>query len=149
METIEENLGYSFKDPALLTQALTTKALANEERQQGRRHVDHELLTALGDAVFKTVFIELRIHAHYPTRVALIPGKLQMEHEAALVDVAGQMGIARSIRLSTGERSQGVVEKGPEILAETMKTIIGAVYLDGGFEPAKEAIIRFRPHLDE
>ena len=119
METIEENLGYQFKDPALLIQALTRKAFANEEKQQGRHHEDQEILTTLGDAVLKTVFVELLIRARYPTPDAITQAKIQLEHKGALAGIAGQMGIARSIRLGIGERKEGVVEKGPDVLAET------------------------------
>ena len=91
--------------------------------------------------MLKTVSVELRIRARYPTPIAVTKAKIQLEHKEALVEIAGQIGIAHSIHLGIGERKQGVVEKGPDILAETMKAIIGAVYLDGGFEPAREAII--------
>lgn len=143
METIEENLGYHFKDPALLTQALTRKAFANEERQQGRHEEDQEILTTLGDAVLKTVFVELLIRARYPTPDAITQAKIQREHEEALAGIAGQMGIAPSVRLGIGERKEGVVEKGPDVLAKTMEAVIGAVYLDGGFGAARDAIIRW------
>ncbi|MDD1658508.1 MAG: hypothetical protein LUQ41_08670, partial [Methanomicrobiales archaeon] len=66
METFEENLGYRFRNPALLTRALTRKAFANEERQQGRHIDDQEVLCTLGDAVLKLVFVDLLVRAHYP-----------------------------------------------------------------------------------
>jgi ribonuclease-3 len=151
MGTIEENIGYQFKNPAFLTQALTRKAFANEERQQGRHHDDQEILCTLGDAVLKTVFVELLIRARYPTPDAIMQAKIQLEHEEALAGIAGQIGIAQSIRLGIGERKQGVLEKGPDVLAQTLEAVIGAVYLDGGFGAARETIIRWygnriKPH---
>ncbi len=146
MVNIEDNIGYRFKNPAFLTQALTRKAFANEERHQGRHHDDQEILCTLGDAVLKTVFVELLIRARYPTPDAIIQAKIQLEHEEALAGIAGQIGIAPSIRLGLEERKQGVVEKGFDVLAETLKATIGAIYLDGGFGAARDAVIRWYGH---
>ena len=95
--------------------------------------------------------MELLIRARYPTPDAITQAKIQLEHEEALAGIAGQMGIAQSIRLGAGERKLGVVGKGPHVLAETLEAVIGAFYLDGGFEAARDTIIRWygnriKPH---
>jgi len=152
METIEENLGYHFRDPSLLTRALTRKEFADREWQQGRHEQNQEVLTALGEPVLMTVFIELLIQAKYPTRMTLIAEKKRLEHQEALVEVAARIGIGPFIR--TGMEGDELKEHRPEILADTMRAIVGALYLDGGFESARTAIVGWyggmvRPHLVE
>ena len=152
METIEETLGYYFRDPSLLTRALTRKEFADWEWQQGRHEQNQEVLTTLGESVLMTVFIELLIQAKYPTRLALMAEKENLEHQEALVEVAGRIGIGPFIR--TGIEGDELKERWPEILADTMRAIVGAMYLDGGFESARTAIVGWyggmvRPHLVE
>jgi len=150
MQTIEKNLGYRFRDPALLTRALTRKAFANEERQKDRYHVDQEILSILGDAVLKAAFVDLLVRAHYPTPDAITRERENLERHDALADIARQIGIGPSLRLGAGEKAQGD-EWEPLVLAETLEAIIGAIYLDGGCEAARKAVIRWygnriRPH---
>ena len=150
MRTFEDNIGYRFKDPALLTRALTRKAFANEERQNGRHHDDQEILATLGDAVLKAAFVDLLIRSHYPTPDAITQEKKNLERHDALADIALQIGIGASIRLGAGERKQGA-EKEAHVLAETLEAIIGAIYLDGGCEAARKVVLgwygnRIRPH---
>jgi ribonuclease-3 len=143
--TLEDNIGHHFREQTLLTRALTRRAFANEERQQGRHHDDQEVLCTLGDAVLKVVFVELMIRAHYPTPDAITQEKKNLEREESLADVAGQMEIGPSIRLNAGEKKQGT-EKEPYVLAETLEAILGAIYLDSGFGAAREAVIRWFSH---
>jgi ribonuclease-3 len=150
MRAFEENLGYQFKDPALLTRALTRKAFANEEREKGRHHDDQEILSFLGDAVLKAVFVELLVRAHYPAPDAITQVKENLVRHDALAGFASQIGIGPSIRVGAGEKAHGT-EMDPFVLAETLEAIIGAIYLDGGFGAARESIIRWygdriRPH---
>jgi ribonuclease-3 len=150
MEKFEKNLGYHFRDPSLLTRALTRKAFANEERQQDRLHDDQEILATLGDAVLKAAFVDLLVRARYPTPDAITQEKKSLERHDALAGIAVQIGIGPYIRLGAGERKQGA-ENEPYVLAETLEAVIGAIYLDGGCEAAREAVIRWysnriRPH---
>jgi ribonuclease-3 len=150
MQSIEENLGYRFRDPALLTRALTRKAYANEELQQGRHHEDQEILCTLGDAALRAAFVDLLVRSHYPTPDAITRLKENLERHEALAGIAQQIGVGPSIRLGAGERKQGAEEQ-PTVLAETLEAIIGAIYLDGGCEAARNAVIRLygnriKPH---
>jgi ribonuclease-3 len=150
MQSIEENLGYRFRDPALLTRALTRKAFAGEERQKGRYHEDQEILSTLGDAALKAAFIDLLVRSHYPTQDAITRVKEDLERHEALAGIAKQIGIGPSIRLGAAEKAQGA-EMEPLVLAETLEAVIGAIYLDGGCEAARHAVVRWygnriRPH---
>jgi ribonuclease-3 len=150
MRAFEENLGYRFRDPALLTRALTRKAFANEERQKSGPHDDQEILSFLGDAVLKAVFVELLVRARYPAPDAITQVKENLTRHDALAGIASRIGIGPSIRHGAGEKATGV-EMDPSVLAETLEAIIGAIYLDGGFGAAREAVIgwygdRIMPH---
>jgi ribonuclease III len=150
MVSIEENLGYRFRNPDLLTRALTRKSFADEERQKDRYHEDQEILSTLGDAALKAAFVDLLVRAHYPTQDAITREKMTLERHDALAGIAIQIGIGPSIRLGAGERAQGA-EREPTVLAETLEAIIGAIYLDGGCEAARHAVMRWygnriRPH---
>ena len=150
MESIEENLGYRFRDPTLLTRALTRKAFANEERQKGRQLEDQEVLCTLGDAALKAAFVDLLVRSHYPTPDAITREKESLERHDALAGIALQIGLGPSIRLGAGEKKQEA-EKEPDVLAETLEAVIGAIYLDGGCEAARNAVMRLygnriKPH---
>jgi ribonuclease-3 len=140
--TLEDNIGYHFRDQSHLTRALTRRAFANEVRQQGRHIDDQEVLCTLGDAVLKLVFVDLLIRAHYPTPEEITQEKKNLERQESLADIASQLGIGSSIRFNTGEKKQGA-EKEPYVLAETLEAILGAIYLDGGHAAAREAVMRW------
>jgi ribonuclease-3 len=143
--TLEENIGYHFRDQSHLARALTRRAFANEERQQGRHIDDQEVLCTLGDAVLKLVFVDLLIRAHYPTPEEITQEKKKLERQESLADIARQLGIGSSIRFNTGEKKQGA-EKEPYVLAETLEAILGAIYLDGGHAAARDAVMRWFSH---
>src|SRR5512136_1346845 len=98
MEDLQKRLGHRFRDPALLTRALTTKAFVKDERLKGRHAEDQGVLGILGDAVIRTVFVELLIRAHYPTPDAITQEKENLERHEALAGIASGIGIGPSIR---------------------------------------------------
>jgi ribonuclease-3 len=150
MVSIEENLGYRFRNPALLTRALTRRSFADEERQKDRYHEDQEILSTLGDAALRAAFVDLLVRAHYPTQDAITRARETLERHDALAGIAQQIGIGPAIRLGAGERGRGADEE-PSVLAETLEAVIGAIYLDGGCEAARHAVMRLygnriKPH---
>jgi ribonuclease-3 len=150
MENLQERLGHRFRDPTLLTRALTTTAFVKDERLKGRHSEDQGVLGILGDAVIRTVFVELLIRAHYPTPDAITEEKENLERHEALAGIASELGIGPSLRLGTDEKIQGA-DMDPAVLAGTLVAIIGAIYLDSGFEASRQAVIRWfgdgiKPH---
>ena len=150
MENFQERLGYRFRNQTLLLQALTRKEFADEERQLGIHHEDQEILSTLGDAVLKATFVDLLVRAHYPTQDAITQEKENLERHDALAGIAFEIGIGSSIRFGKKERAHRA-EENPVVLAETLQAIIGAIYLDGGCEAARQAVIRWfgdgiKPH---
>ncbi|HVP95385.1 MAG TPA: ribonuclease III domain-containing protein [Methanoregulaceae archaeon] len=139
MNTLEEKLGYRFSDSSLLARALTRKAHANEQRQRNVPCEDQEVYCTLGDAVLKTVLIDLLIQSGASTPDIVTQRKKELEREENLASIGKKLDIGSSIRLGKGEIRQNAGEQ-PYVLAETMEAIIGAIFLDGGYSSAETCI---------
>ena len=140
--TIEETLGYSFKNAAYLDRALTRKAYANEQKQQHKDCEDQEIYRTLGDAVLKLALVDLLIRSGCDTRDDITLKKKDLEREEKLAEFGRNLGIGNAIKLGIGEKKQRA-EAEPKVLAETLEAIIAAIYLDSGFEAARETISKW------
>ncbi|MCZ7385280.1 MAG: hypothetical protein O8C63_11105 [Candidatus Methanoperedens sp.] len=140
--TIEEALGYTFSNKSLLERALTRKAYANELKQQNQECEDQEIYRTLGDAVLKTILVDRLIESGYKTREDITNRKMELESEEGLAKISRTLGIGSSIRLGIGEKKQKANEK-QYVLAETLEAIIGAIFLDGGYDASKKTIIKW------
>ena len=140
MTTLEEKLGYTFQDPALLENALTHSSYANESRGAC---ASNERLEFLGDSVLGMVVADYlyRTHPDMPegdltrTRAALVC-------EESLVEVAGALGLGEYLRLGKGEEGCGGRRR-PSIQADAVEAVLAAVYLDGGIGSARKIIRHF------
>ncbi len=138
MKTLEERLGYQFKNRALLENALTHSSYANEHRDGGM--TSNERLEFLGDSVLGMVVADhlYREHPNMPegeltrTRAALVC-------EGSLFEVARALELGKYMRLGKGEDAGGGRER-PSILADATEAVFAAVYLDGGIAPARRLI---------
>ncbi len=137
---LEENLGYTFNNTYFLNRALTRKAFALEQRQQNIECDDQEIYRTLGDAVLKTVLIDLLIKSGVNSRGEITSRKKTLEREEHLAAIGKKLGIGSFILLGKGEEKQKADEE-PYVLAETFEAVVGAIYLDGGFEACKNTII--------
>jgi ribonuclease-3 len=137
---LEEVLGYHFANRALLETAVTHRSYANENREAGRS--DNEKLEFLGDAVLDLVVGE-RLMSGFPdaSEGELSVTRAQVVSEAALSEVARDLGLGAYLLLGRGENQTGGREK-PSLLADAFEAVIAAVYLDGGFEASRELIHR-------
>lgn len=140
--TIEDALGYTFSDKNLLNRALTRKAYANEQKQQNKDIEDQEIFRTLGDAVLKTVLVDLLIKSGCKTREEITNRKMELESVEGLAKIGRELGIGPFIKLGLGEIKQKANEK-QYVLAETLEAVIGALYLDGGYEASRETIIKW------
>ena len=140
MTTLEEKLGYEFRDPALLENALTHSSCANESK--GRLH-SNERLEFLGDSILGMVVAEhlYRNHPDLPegeltrTRAALVC-------EESLVEVAHDLGLGDYLKLGKGEEAGGGRTR-PSIRADAVEAVLAAVYLDGGIGSARKIIQKY------
>ncbi len=140
MKTLEEKLGYTFQDPALLENALTHSSRANESRG---KLASNERLEFLGDSILGMAVADhlYRNHPDLPegeltrTRAALVC-------EESLVEVAQELGLGGYLRLGKGESSGGGRER-PSIQADAVEAVLAAIYLDGGIGSARRFVQRF------
>ena len=140
MTTLEEKLGYTFQNPALLENALTHSSCANESRGKLQ---SNERLEFLGDSILGMVVADhlYRNHPDLPegeltrTRAALVC-------EESLVEVAAELNLGEYLRLGKGEESGGG-RKRPSIQADAVEAVLAAVYLDGGIGSARKIIQRY------
>lgn len=134
-------LGYAFADQALLRQALT-------HRSYGQPH--NERLEFIGDAVLNCVIAE----ALYRRHPALPEGELSrlrssLVNQTSLAAHGRALDVGASLMLGEGEVRSGGAQR-PSMLADAVEALIGGVFLDGGFEPAREVVLRlFEQAIDD
>jgi ribonuclease-3 len=144
---IEDLLGYVFFEKATLSRALTRKAFANEQKQRNCLCEDQEIFSTLGDAVLKAILVDLLIRGGYSTPDEITQKKKELEREELLAKIASDLGIGAFIQLGLGEEKQHA-ERQPYVLSETLEALIGAIFIDGGYEAAEQRIKHwFDPYL--
>ena len=129
MKTLEEKIGYSFRDRSLLENALTHSSYANEHRAAGVP--SNERLEFLGDSILGLVVAD---HL-YRTRPDLPEGDLTriraaLVCEGSLVQVAQALDLGSYLKLGKGEDHGGGRAR-PSIQADAVEAMLAAVYLDG------------------
>ena len=134
----ESKIGVTFKDRRLLETAFTHRSYLNENRHSGREH--NERLEFLGDAVLELAVTEF-LFAKYPQK----PEGDLTAYRAALVNTqsiaacASVLGMNEYLLLSRGE-AKDTGRARQIILANAFEAVIGAIYLDRGYEIARDFI---------
>jgi ribonuclease-3 len=142
LHQLEAALGYRFRNPRLLLRALTHRSLANQLTQENRIEEaieagDNERLEFLGDAVLNLVVAEALFDAHPEWREGeLTRVRARLVSRQHMAGVAGALDLGRHLRLSKGEDRSGLRRKST-VLSNTMEAVMGALFLDGGLEPAR------------
>ncbi len=131
LESLQQRLGYRFKEAGLLARALT-------HRSFGADH--NERLEFLGDAVLSLAVSSL-LYERYAgsdegdlTRI-----RAHLVREDSLHKLALQLGLPQALRLSEGEARGGGAQR-PSILADALEAVIGAAFVDGGYAAAREVV---------
>ena len=138
---LEKLIGYQFEDSSLLISAVTHPSYIKERKINKWDH--YQRLEYLGDAVLELVMSEYLFH-EYPLMPEgeLSKTRASMVCEPALAFCANKLNLGEFILLGKGENASGG-RKRDSILSDVFEAIIGAIYLDGGFEKAKNHIYRF------
>ncbi|MBE6943389.1 MAG: ribonuclease III [Ruminococcaceae bacterium] len=141
MNRLEEAIGYRFRDITLLQNALSHSSFANERFHNSLK--SNERLEFLGDSVLGMVVAE-HLYRTCPDRPEgeLSRSRADMVCENSLAVIARKLGLGEYLLLGHGEAISGGKNR-PSILADAVESVIAAIYLDGGFAPAKEFIHKF------
>ena len=140
MTALDERLGYSFRNRALLETALTHSSYANENRASGI--VCNERLEFLGDSVLGVTVADF-LYRHFPDMPEGRMTRLRAELvcEQSLHRVALELHLGDYLRLGKGEEHNGG-RKRASILSDAVEAVIAAMYLDAGMETAAGFIHR-------
>lgn len=143
LSELERALGHSFAGADLLVRALTHRSLAQENAQQnGGAEGNNERLEFLGDAVLGLVVAEALFAAHPEwSEGELTRVRAQLVSREHIAAVASGVKLGNFLRLSRGEERGGLRHKAT-VLSNAMEAVIGALFLDGGLEPARAFVRR-------
>jgi len=135
---LEHRLGYKFRDMGLLQLALTHPSVAHE---QGVPLQTNQRLEFLGDAVLQLVLTQ-ELYEKFPSfgEGPLTKARAKMVNRRTLADHARHVGLGKYLIVSRGEEIHGGRER-PSALADTYEALLGAIFLDSGFERAREFIL--------
>jgi ribonuclease-3 len=126
--SLQERIGYTFERPTLLQQAMTHRSFSSEH---------YERLEYLGDAVINVIVSDLL----YQALPDLPEGQLSrirsnLVKQDSLHSLALKLGLSHCLRLGEGEAKSGGAKR-PSILADALEALLGAVYLDAGYDTAQ------------
>lgn len=128
---LQDRLGYTFEQPALLQLALTHKSFAKQ---------NNERLEFLGDAVLGYLIAEMLYRHNQQVREdGLSLMRASVVRGSVLAQVARGLDLGPSLRLGSGERKSGGRNR-DSILADAMEAILGAMHEDGGIEPCRKVV---------
>jgi len=147
MSEVESKLGVKFQKPQLLEQALTHKSYFFETKSASGHN---EKLEFLGDAVLDLVLSELLMEL-FPTDTEgdLSKKRASLVNEGVLSKIAKGDELQKYLRLGKGEQQSGGDQK-PRLLASALEALIGAMFLDSGFEKVRDMVReQFRDLIQE
>lgn len=141
IKELQERIGYEFRQEGLLRQALTHSSYANEKHM--KKLSDNERLEFLGDAVLEIISSEF-LYENYPKLPEgdLTKLRASIVCEPTLALCTRELDLGDYLLLGKGENLTGG-RKRKSILSDALEAVIGAIYLDGGFECAKTFVHRF------
>jgi ribonuclease-3 len=138
-EELQKQLQYTFRNRDFLRLALTHPSVAHE---QGLPVQTNQRLEFLGDAVLQLVLTG-ELYQKFPTfgEGPLTKARAKLVNRRTLAERARQLNLGQNLILSRGEELHGGRER-QSALADTFEAVLGAIFLDGGFEAAREFILR-------
>lgn len=135
---LQERLGHTFSDLAVLYEALTHASFANEHREGHFPY--NERIEFMGDSVLNFT-VTREIYTRYPDldEGSLTKLRAGVVCDAALSEYGRAIGLDECLLLGHGERQSGVIRR--SIVADAMEAVIAALYLDAGLEKAGEFVL--------
>jgi ribonuclease-3 len=142
-----DGIDYQFEDSDLLEEALTHRSIGS---------FNNERLEFLGDSVLNMV-VTARLFECYPdsSEGDMSRMRSRLVRGVTLAEVASGIGLGRQVAMGSGELKSGGFRRS-SILADSFEAVLGAIYLDGGFEACRDVILGFfdplieqLPHVDQ
>lgn len=131
--TLTTQLNYQFSNPALLTEALSHRSSGS---------VNYERLEFLGDSFLNfTIAAELYQQRSHEDEGALSRLRASLVRQSTLADIARELKLGDYLNLGVGELRSGGFKR-DSILSDVVESVIGAVFLDAGFEVARDLVLR-------
>lgn len=128
---LQDKLGHTFKDAALLQQALTHRSHSS---------LHNERLEFLGDSVLNCVVASLLFERYNKIDEGdLSRLRANLVKQQSLYEIAQRLELSQFLRLGEGELKSGGFRR-PSILADTLEALFGAIFLDAGFDAARDVI---------
>ena len=140
ISVLEKEIGYCFQNKKHLETAITHKSFVNEKTVG--RYVSYERYEFLGDAILEFI-VSKYLFVHYKNMPEGELSKLRssLVCEFTLSKIARDLHFGEFARFSKGERQTGGANR-DSILCDLFESVLGAIYLDGGMEPAKDYVKR-------
>ena len=136
-EFAKTHLGVTFKDTELLVTAFTHRSYVNEHRKTAREH--NERLEFLGDAVLELVVTDFLYNTYKEPEGVLTNWRSALVRTESISAAAARYEFEPLLRLSRGEK-RGTPRARAQILANCYESVVGALYLDQGYDEAKRFI---------
>ena len=135
---VQQLTGYTFRQPKLLELALTHRSAVATDSEAP----SNERLEFLGDSVLGLVVAD-QLYLDHPEQSEgdLTKTKAMLVNEVTLAAIAREIGLNQCVSLSPEELRAGGQER-PSIVADAFEAIIGAIYRDGGYDAARDVVMR-------
>ena len=135
-----EKLGFEFKNLDLLVTALTHRSYVNEHKKSVSEH--NERLEFLGDAVLELVVTDYLFRNHSEPEGTLTSWRAALVRTESIGEAGDKLGYESLLRMSRGEKN-GSQRARQQILANAFEAVIGAIYLERGYEDAASFIEKY------
>ncbi|MDR2063285.1 MAG: ribonuclease III [Candidatus Nomurabacteria bacterium] len=150
LDFAKEKLGFAFSDINLLVTALTHRSYVNEHKASAGEH--NERLEFLGDAVLELAVTDFLFRNYKNPEGVLTAWRAALVRTESIGEAGEKLGYPPLIRMSKGERN-GSERARQTIIADAFEALIGAIYLDQGYEAARKFIeenilVKFQAILD-
>ncbi|MEW6002348.1 MAG: ribonuclease III [Nitrospirota bacterium] len=140
LHKLEIPLGYTFKNKAILLEALTHSSFYHENPNKVTDY--NERLEFLGDSILGFVIVEYLFSLESQFKESIMAKiKSYLVKESVLSDIASSISLGKHLRLGKGEEASGGRTK-KSLLADALEALLGAIYIDGGYKKVKDIILR-------
>ncbi len=138
---LEQQIGVVFRNPDFLVQALVHRSYLNENREFVLGH--NERLEFLGDAVLELIVTEFLFENYLNPEGELTNWRAALVNAKMCAQVANEIGLEAYLFLSHGEAKDAGTKAREYILANALEAVIGSIYLDQGWDMAKQFVTRW------